>query len=1004
MNEAVEFIEIDVPICALLYGATNAAGTCPAILGTSSLTKCFNTRATCPVIESYTPEPVTIRFALDNGNLPDDIPAIPSIQSIDFTPGVVSLGEDLGERATLVVRCRDHRWSDSGPGFDKYADERARDPYWNGTFWPRFRARHPSLRGQPIRRIQGLKGQSLAEMVTRHYVIDSTSGPQADGSYTITATDPIALANGDRAQAPLLSEGFLLAAIAEADTTATLSPVGIGATYPEEGWVVISGNEVCRYTRSGDVLTLTRGQKGTAAQEHGEGDRVQLGIEFKPQSPALIIAYLFLNYVPGFNPDWINIEEWAQETTSFLGTPYSGFVAEPTDVIQLIVELIEQAALIVWWDDIAQKLRLRVLREVSTNADRWTEDNTLADTLRTQDQPGKRVSQVWTYYIQLDPTKPLDEINNYAQTQKDEDDNSEATYGSPAIKKIFSRWIPAGGRPIAQRLNEIILSRYKAPPRRFNFAVQRHFGIDHVDLGRGYQLGSRVFQDAGGGNELVPIQTTRVDPQADRFEVEAEEMLSEPPPDVEPGTIVIDFDTLNIDLRELHDSIWGPPVDNGDGYTVNITIEEGVTVGGTVDAPPDWETVSGRRQPLAGTGLPGFDVGDWSDVPFVTRNLINRGHIQGPGGQGGKSDSDGDTNKARGYPGGEAIRTNYPLYVDNLLGRIMSGAGGGAGVAGATSSPRGGGGGAGTEGGLGGVGGDGGPDGPAGTALAGGGASFGGGAGGGPGRNGQDWSFTSIGTAVGGASGFALNGASLIAFATDGVASDNDGAVAGAKTRQSCASVNVASDMPDVKVSAAIEYDGLEREFGENLLRAGLLAARFDGATVSLVDSGADGANSTAYSFAGRALGAADASRKGDLCIIANADTVGRTIAAASVNGQAVADLSTQLTVDDGEGGCLVVAILSVELPSADTTGDISVTFSGGMTDCGFQLYRRVGSGTLAAVETITASAVNPLATRLSDVTAGDAIIAVAGATTSSGSDITGVNWTEGLILGQRTA
>src|SRR5690606_21929357 len=131
---------------------------------------------------------------------------------------------------------------DTGPGCDPYVSERGYDPYKQGTYWGRFRARHPFLRGRAIRLIRGYVGQALAAMETRHFVIDSINGPTPDGTFTITAKDVLKLADGDRAQAPRPTNGFLVGELLASATTATLTPAGIGnKEYPSSGIAAIGG-------------------------------------------------------------------------------------------------------------------------------------------------------------------------------------------------------------------------------------------------------------------------------------------------------------------------------------------------------------------------------------------------------------------------------------------------------------------------------------------------------------------------------------------------------------------------------------------------------------------------------------------------------------------------------------------------------------------------------------------------------------------------------------------
>lgn len=1004
MKSVVEYIEIDVPWCALAYGLMNSSGLCPAVLGVDSAIKCFNTLPTCAVPDSFTPQTVTLRFARPTPHLPDDIDAIPSIREVEFTPAEVSLGEGLGTRATLEIVLDDHPWPDTGEGFDKYVDERPYDPFRQGTFWGKVRARHVSPRGWRCRRRVGLVGQPLDDFVTQHYILDSWDGPRSDGTERLVAKDPIKMLDADRAQAPVMSNGYVGVAIDDAETTMILSPAGVGdEEYPAEGYVTISGNEICAFTRAGDTLTLTRAQFNTEAVQHDSGDRVQLGIYYESMTAAEIIADLETNYVPGWDPDWIPVDDWAEEMSLFWPVLYTRFIAEPTGVRQLVAEMIEQASLVVGWNDREQKQFLQVLRRVSTDADAFTDDDILAGTLRAEDQPDKQVTQVWTYFGVRNPTRPTTDEDNYRTSSRRQNSEAEARYGSPIIRKVFAPYISENGRSVADRLGDNLLSRYADPPRRISFALQRHFGIDSIDLGRGYRVGSRIFQSTTGAEILRPVQSTRITPKLDRIVVEAEEMLQEAT-SIDPGTVVIDFGQLNVNLRTMHDALWGTPKDPGGGqkYKVVCIINSNIAVGGRRDRPPDWTVEGNLRQPVPGTGLASFDVGDWSDViAFTEIAIVNRGVIQGAGGAGGDG-SDKSQAAARGNPGGEALRTGFPITLDNRQGAIRGGGGGGAGQASEYSPPYGGGGGAGVEPGAGGHGDDGAPDGSDGTALAGGSNT-----GGAPGRPGRNSYILNPVSSWGGGEGYAIGGESLVTFVTGILAEDNDEPTDGAATRHGSASGEIA-DGGDTVVSAAIRYEtgtsrgAYENAYGEKLTRSALMAALYDSASVTFIGRAADSGNRSAYEFAAQPVGAAAGDRIVDICIAAHGSGV-RSISGVTVDGVPVADLSAQVSSDDGSD-CTVAGIVSMPL-AAGTGADIAVTFDGTMTGCAIQVYRRTGGGPTLPLDTKTAVGSPRLVSRFADAPEGSAVIAVAAAhTASTATPISGIDWTEGEIVGKRAA
>ena len=705
----------------------------------------------------------TFRFAVDTGYLPPDIDAIPSITEVTIDPATLSLGENLGTRATATASFRDHRHSFDGEPFD------------SGSFWGKFRARYGvKLRGYPMRVLYGELGDTLEHMETHHYVIESTDGPNGSGQFNIKAKDVLKFADGDRAQAPVPSNGYLVAGITNVATTATLSPTGIGdSEYPASGLVAIGGTEICSFTRgvptSGDVLTLTRAQKNTTAVAHNAQERVQLVLQYTSSDPATIIRDLLVNYadVP---TEYISLASWQAEVNAYLNTLYTATIAEPTSVADLISELIEQVGLIIWWDDIGQRVNLQVLRPIPTDADVISGDNYMAGTLRIEEQPEKRLTRVYTYFAKLNALVEQDQLTNYRSTSYVVDDAAEADYGTPVIKKIFSRWIPDGGRSVADNLGTVLLARFRDPPRKISLSVLRG-SIDDPVLGVGHQVEGWPIQDVGGGAAMVAAQVTSVNPKADVFEVELEEISenSFATGGASPNEhdIIFDSNVNEVNLRTTHDALYGVPAS---GVAVVCTINAGVIIGSA-------STSSSR---------PAFNVGTWP--AGVTVLIINNGRIQGKGGAGGNGAALTGGAGGAGSTGGTALKATQAFTLNNISGQIWAGGGGGGGnggngpvIGGQTFyGVAGGGGGSGTSGGAGGVhsngsSGSNATSGSAGTSTAGGagGSALGavgpGGAGGGPGLNGSSGSAgagAGSGAAGGGGSkGKAIDGVSFVTFA-----------------------------------------------------------------------------------------------------------------------------------------------------------------------------------------------------------------------------------------------
>ncbi len=753
-DRALTFIEIDIPYCALRYGE----GACTAVLGVDSDIKCFNTFATCAKRADLSESMVTLRFTKGAAYLGESgIEAIPSILDVNYEPARISLGEkSLGTRAKLSVRFSDHPHGDTGVGFDKYRSERLYDPAKTGSFWGKFRARHPILNGRNIRLIRGVVGQAIADMETRHLMVDGLDTAE-DGSVTITGKDVLKLADGDRALAPRTSSGYLVADITASATTATLAPAGIGnAEYPTSGYLALGGKEIVQFTRSGNALTLVRGRFETQAVAHRAQDRAQLCLYYLGIDPADILNDLFTNYA-SIPSSQIPIADWREETGAYLRRVYTALIAEPTPVRDLAAELTEQAALALIPDDVTRQIRLQVLRSIGTEAGLWNEQNIGSKTIRIRDRAEKRITNCVTYFGLINPLEDVDNPKNYRSIEAFDATDFDVE-NQPRIKRIYSRWIPAFGRTIADRLNRIQIGRYSRAPRQFNFDV---FRGSVVSLGQGFRLEWWNLQLPTGERETIPVQASAVrsDDAWLRLECEEARFVDLDEQDLTNRVIIVDGSAFNLNLRTIHDSLF-PPLSPGD--TVTFVINSGVTVGSR------------------STSSPAIDVGLWPSGFVPTVRL--RGTIQGCGADGGRG-GNANGSGSPGLVGGPAIYARHPFILDLQPGsRIWSGGGGGGGGRGGVGTNfhfggGGGGGGAGTGAGTGGVAGRGnlgnGRNGEAGTAQSGGaggrvaGASGNrlgpglGGDGGGPGQNGARGG-TPAGTGVaGGLAGFAIDGNSF---------------------------------------------------------------------------------------------------------------------------------------------------------------------------------------------------------------------------------------------------
>lgn len=666
MSERITLIEIDIKRCSLTYGQ----GAC-----TASGEPCYNSFGTCQAKLAFTEEIVVACYSTPTNNPDPESDCLPSLVSVSERPAMLALGESIGTRASVTATFADHPYPDTGPEGDRYRDQRSYDPMTTGTYWGKFRARYPFMQGWSARLLQGTTNQQRSAMETRHFIIDTFAGPDSSGSVTLVLKDALKMADGKKAQAPRVSIGELAANITAGDTSFTITPVGAGDEYPSYGLLAIGGDEIVTYaSRSGDTFTgVQRGQLNTAPQEHSAGARVQIVTQYLSQPVTDILADLLINYA-GVPAAYIPSAEWALEASTYIQRNYTAYIADPTPVNDLINELLEQTASTLWWDDYARLIRFRVLRAVESDAATYDDDVIKANSFSSADQNDKRVSQVWTYYGQINPLESQDDPSNYSRSVVTVSPESEQNFGgTPSIKRVFSRWITETGSDAAQRLNLLILSRYTTPPRLLSWTLQRNPALVVPQLGAGYRLASWTLQKPSGELDVIPAQVVQIKTTEAEHRVTAEEVLyseTVAPEDPNIKNITIDSSRLNLNLYDaaLASNFSAPAA--GDEWI--FTVAEGVVIGSN------------------STGAGGVDTGSGWPAGVTIRLVILPGaYVVGRGGDGGNSSAFADdmsvvgagttATSTPGKNGGPALRAQVPIEIDNQ-GVIGGGGGGGGGA------------------------------------------------------------------------------------------------------------------------------------------------------------------------------------------------------------------------------------------------------------------------------------------------------------------------------------
>lgn len=718
-----------------------------------SATPCYNTRATCQVPDVYDRGELELKFCKKQRRLPRGEYHIPSLSSVRITPGSINPGGSdsnvsaMGKRGTISASFEDHTHSDLL--VDKYRLERGYDPKERSTFWSKWRARNPYYMHRKMLYESGyiLDGQ-VVDSITRTFFITGFSGPDANGRVSISGKDVLTLAANDKAKAPFASTGSLDADITDSATSITLTPSGIGdIEYPVSAdpsktfWVRIGKEviEVYRLTGSDTLNVVNRGTYGTAAQEHDETDTVQLCLVYDAAAPADIL-YDLLNTYAKVPDEFLDKAQWDGEQFDYLPRRYSTIISEPEGITKLVGEMCQQMYFTTWFDERESLVKMRAVRPAENDTIYELDDrsNLVMDSIQWTDKADELITQVWVYHTQINPTEKLDQGDNYAALRVIVDPTSESADRNnlSRIKTIYSRWIDDGAA--AQSLGEAILSRYGSAPRECSFTLDAK--DRDVWLADFVRLTNRLRVDFDGNP--VPANMQVFEAQESKpgssFSYKAKEYIA-PLNDgdviIDPNQrpLEIDSDRLNVNLRELHDSQYAPPVG---GEIVTIKIKAGVTIGGyaaqngsnikyaeriTTNDFYDGGTgsVSGiaagqipilqrrgigsLRTTASGAAYPdgggdadfeireypistAFDTGTWP--AGVTLNMVLEGgaRILGEGGNGSTHGLSGGTpvldgqayNAAAGGDGGHGLRVSYPISITN--GGIIAGGGAGGGA------------------------------------------------------------------------------------------------------------------------------------------------------------------------------------------------------------------------------------------------------------------------------------------------------------------------------------
>lgn len=538
------WIEIDLGACANTYGVAP----CTAALGVTGSAKCFNSWSTCQDPTNFIDATKTFKFCTTAPAIPLDQGFIPLLRDARMGPGEVDPGMSMGKRGSVRFALGDAPHDDYG--VDPYVAERSYDPLTRGLFWGRFLRRWPFYLGRALRWYSGFlpasdtvldQAEFKALFRSRAYVIESIDGPDSSGEVTVTAKDPLKLADKERAKAPKPSKGKLLSALSDVATPSTLDVSTTDDTEYDlksgesEDYVRV-GDEILTYTGTTPIaagVRLTGVSRAapspyeTTQQSHDADDAVQR-CRFFAGKVIDVVKELLENYTPNFQSAWIPYADWQTEYDTWLaGLTVERLVVDPEGVRSLLDELVAQGlSWGFWWDEVHQQVSYRALRPFDSAATptRFSDDaHIVRDSVDVADEPERLINEVRVLYGQRDPTGDRGDYQNYRQGdfQQDADSQSDRQTGQKRARTIYARWHPASNESRVRQLTSRILGGHARLLRRIRWRVDRK--DDDIDVAQFLDLHTAYLLDVFGQPIDTRVQVIHVEERGDELDVLARE-------------------------------------------------------------------------------------------------------------------------------------------------------------------------------------------------------------------------------------------------------------------------------------------------------------------------------------------------------------------------------------------------------------------------------------------------------------------------------------------------
>lgn len=459
-----------------------------------TLPPCYNVRATCldPAHFFTQKTTKTFRFSGEEAPIVTGAPGAPILQAIrsrgvKLIPTRIDLESGYGRRDLMQVSFTD--FLDDDLQTDPYLSTRAMKP--ESTFFRKFVARNPYLKGRPLILREGLgiddpmTGKvriNLDEFRTRRYVIDRVDGPNNQGVVTFVAKDILKALDVQKLPTPSdakindvnpmdttqtvieLAEGSVDSLLAQWEASGVVLPSGLFfVRMDDELMLVLSA------PAGGLFLTVIRAQLGSEAEEHDAKASVQFVQSW--YNMRVDDIWYDIQIQSKVDPSLIGFSDVQAEIDFFIPEfVLTAHISEPQKASDIMKGLNLQSGVFTWWDAEDQLTRMKPIRPKlpGENVSEFTDVSSIVD--KSVDIKRREELRITNAFVRFNPINwaaELDKAGNYKENVLyiDADAESEDEYNDQKNRTFLNYFFPDGSDTIARSVAARYVQKFRDPPK-----------------------------------------------------------------------------------------------------------------------------------------------------------------------------------------------------------------------------------------------------------------------------------------------------------------------------------------------------------------------------------------------------------------------------------------------------------------------------------------------------------------------------------------------------------